>query len=230
LRTQLDLWDISPFSLRWIQQRLYALNRDLQLRSFASEQGENMSSYPQSSVSPVFWGEIAPCEHIAQFYEDDGVLLDTLSGYVGGGLKAGESAIVLATEEHLSGLEAKLSASGVDLASAISRDQYITMVAEEALGRFMVNQWPDDQRFAEFVSGLLTRARASGRKVRAFGELVALLWARGDVAATVRLEFLWHELCHTQTFSLFCAYPKAGFTDDPLRSLNVIRATHSRLI
>jgi hypothetical protein len=38
----------------------------------------------ESHGSPVFWGEIAPCEHIAQFYEHDGVLLDTLAGFVGG--------------------------------------------------------------------------------------------------------------------------------------------------
>jgi DcmR-like sensory protein len=184
----------------------------------------------QQSGSPVLWGEIAPCEHIAQFYEDDGVLLDTLAGFVGGGLNAGESAIVLATGQHLKALEERLVASGVDVATAVSRDEYITMIAEEALARFMVNQWPDDKLFGDFVSELITRARATGRRVRAFGELVALLWARGDVAATVRLEFFWHQICRRQTFSLFCAYPKSGFIEDPLSSLNVIRATHSRIV
>jgi hypothetical protein len=157
------------------------------------------------------------------------VLLDTLAGFVGGGLRSGEGAIVLATAKHLKALEQRLEESGVDVAVARSRD-HITMVAEEALGRFMVNQWPDDQLFTDFVTGLIARAQASGRRVRAFGELVALLWARGDVAATVRLEFLWHGLCHSRAFSLFCAYPKAGFTEDPLKSLDVIRATHSRII
>src|ERR1700691_66514 len=203
------------------------IQRRHMIRSCRTE-GESMDL--QSSGSPVFWGEIAPCEHIAQFYEDDGVLLDTLSGFVGGGLKAGESAIVLATAEHLKALEQRLEDSGVDVVTIRSRDQFISMVAEEALARFMVNQWPDDTRFADFVTGLIARAQASGRRVRAFGELVALLWARGDVAATVRLEFLWHQLCHTRAFSLFCAYPKAGFTEDPLKSLDVIRATHSRII
>jgi hypothetical protein len=185
---------------------------------------------PQSSKSPVFWGEIAPCEHIAQFYEDDGALLDTLAGFIGGGIKANESTIVIATEEHLKALEQRLMDSGVDVAAAKTKDQYIALVAEEALSKFMVNQWPDDKLFANFVTELIARAQVTGRRVRAFGEMVALLWARGDVAATVRLEFLWHQICHSQTFSLFCAYPKAGFTDDPLRSLDVIRATHSRII
>lgn len=94
----------------------------------------------------------------------------------------------------------------------------------------MVNQWPDDKLFINFVTGLIARAQSKGRRVRAFGELVAILWARGDVAATVRLEFLWHQICQKQTFSLFCAYPKAGFTEDPLKSLDVIRATHSRIV
>jgi hypothetical protein len=189
-----------------------------------------MSVGDEFSANPVFWGEIAPCEHIAQFYEDDGVLLDTLAGFVGGGLRSGESAIVLATAKRLEVLEQRLEQSGVDVPTARSQDQFITMVAEEALAKFMVNQWPDDQLFADFVTGLIARAQASGRRVRAFGELVALLWARGEVAATVRLEFLWHGLCHSRAFSLFCAYPKEGFTKDPLKSLDVIRATQSRII
>jgi DcmR-like sensory protein len=198
----------------------------------AEAEGKSMNSDAdiQTGGSPVFWGEIAPCEHIAQFYEDDGVLLDTLAGFVGGGLKVGESAIVLATAEHLKALEQRLDASGVDVTTAVSQDQYITMIAEEALAEFMVNQWPDDNLFANFVTSLITRAQVKGRRVRAFGELVALLWARGDVGATVRLEFLWHQLCRSQSFSLFCAYPKSGFTEDPLKSLDVIRATHSRII
>jgi hypothetical protein len=51
-------------------------------------------------------------------------------------------------------------------------------------------QWPDDQLFVKFVGELIARAQNGGRRVRAFGELVALLWARGDVAATHRRQCL----------------------------------------
>jgi MEDS: MEthanogen/methylotroph, DcmR Sensory domain len=183
-----------------------------------------------SSGTHVFWGEIAPSEHIAQFYEHDGVLLDSLVGFIGGGLKAGESAIVIATAEHLKALEERLQASSVDVATAQSQDQYITLEAEEALDRFMVKQWPDDRLFGDFVNGLITRARTNSRRVRAFGEMVALLWARGDQAATIRLEYLWHQICQSQAFSLFCAYPKTGFTEDPSKSISQIREAHSRII
>lgn len=183
-----------------------------------------------ASGKEVFWGEIAPCEHVATFYEDDGVLLDTLAGFVGGGLKAGDGAIVIATKEHLKALNQRLEASGLDLADARSQDQYISLIAEEALARFMVKQWPDDDLFAELITELITRARGNGRRVRAFGEMVALLWARGDQAATVRLEYLWNQVCRSQAFSLFCAYPKAGFTQDAADSLNEICAAHSRIV
>ena len=184
----------------------------------------------QSNGTHVFWGEIAPWEHIAQFYEHDGVLLDSLVGFIGGGLKAGESAIVIATPEHLRVLEERLAASSVDVATARSQDQYITLEAEEALARFMVKQWPDDILFSDFVTDLIERARVKGRHVRAFGEMVALLWARGDEAATIRLEYLWHQICESQKFSLFCAYPKTGFTEDPSKSIDQICAAHSRII
>src|ERR1700730_5130917 len=116
------------------------------------------------SSATVFWGEIAPCEHIAQFYEHDGVLLDALVGFIGGGLKAGERVIVIATAEHLKALEERLEASSVEVATARSQDQYITLVAEEALARFMVKQWPDDQLFGDLVTELITRARANNRR------------------------------------------------------------------
>jgi hypothetical protein len=184
----------------------------------------------QSKGTQIFWGEIAPCEHIAQFFEHEGVLLDTLTGFIGGGLKAGESTIVIATAEHLEALEERLVAFGVDIPLARSADQYIALLAEEALARFMVKRWPDDELFAHLVTELINRARAKGRRVRAFGEMVALLWARGDTAATVRLEHLWHQICQSQIFSLLCAYPKAGFTEDPSKSLAEICAAHSRVV
>jgi hypothetical protein len=180
--------------------------------------------------NPVFWGEIAPCEHIAQFYEHDSVLLDALIGFIGGGLEAGESTIVIATPAHLKALEQGLLDAGVDVVSALVEHRYIALSAEEALKRFMVKQWPDDQLFAAFVTDLITQARANGRGVRAFGEMVALLWARGDVAATVRLEYLWQQLCRTEKFSLFCAYPKTGFTKDSSKSIREICEAHSRII
>jgi hypothetical protein len=191
-----------------------------------------MDSYiPLQSISPqIFWGEIAPSEHIAQFYENDNVLVDTLTGFVGGGLNAGESSIVIATPDHLAALNRRLVDSNVDLTRAIAEDRYIALDAETSLARFMIDQMPDEDLFRVFVEELMRRGTTNNRRVRAFGEMVALLWARGDAAATVRLEFLWNRICENGSFSLLCAYPKAGFTEDPTRSMANICAAHSRIV
>jgi hypothetical protein len=191
-----------------------------------------MDSYiPLQPISPqIFWGEIAPTEHIAQFYEDDNVLVDTLTGFVGGGLNAGESSIVIATPEHLAALHRRLLDSNVDLTRAIAEDRYIALDAETSLARFMINQMPDEDLFRVFVEELMRRGTRNNRRVRAFGEMVALLWARGDSGATVRLEYLWNRIRQNGSFSLLCAYPKAGFTEDPTRSIADICAAHSRIV
>ena len=96
------------------------------------------------------------------------------------------------------------------MATARSKDQYITLVAEEALAIFMVKQWPDDKLFSDLVTELITRARANGRPVRAFGEMVALLWARGDEAATIRLEYRCIRYAGVRRFRCSVRIPRQG--------------------
>jgi|SRR5688572_24837513 len=180
----------------------------------------------------VFWGELAPCEHLVQLYDNDNVFLDTLEGYVYGGLRAGECVIVIATARHARDLNERLRMRGVNVREERQKRNFILLNAEETLHSFVSDDgWPNDDKFYAIVKKLLRKARGpEGRRVRAFGEMVAVLWDRGQNAATVRLEHLWHKLCQEEEFSLFCAYPKAGFTNYALKSLEDICAAHSRVI
>jgi hypothetical protein len=178
----------------------------------------------------VFWGEISPCDHLVQIYDEDAALLDALGGFIGGGLQKGDSAVVIATPTHLESLGRRLRSQGIDVDAARSRDQYMALDAEHTLSQFMRNGWPDDRLFNACVRGILHRARARERPVRAFGEMVALLWAQGHSGATVRLEYLWNTLCHTEAFTLLCAYPGTGFTQDASDSLRDICAAHSKIV
>ncbi len=182
------------------------------------------------NISEIFWGEISPCDHLVQIYQNDGAFLDALGGFVSGGLRAGEGVVVIATPLHLGSLEGRLLAGGIDVADAAARDQYIPLEAERVLAQFMVDDWPDDERFERVVTGLLRRAGQGGRRVRAFGEMVALLWSRGHGGATVRLEHLWHRMCQEKGLSLLCAYPRIGFTQDADASIREICAAHSRVL
>lgn len=178
----------------------------------------------------VFWGEISPCEHLVQIYQDEDVFLDSLEGFVAGGIVAGDGVVVIATPPHLTSLNARLLRRNIDVDSATRNDQYIALDAEATLAKFMVMGWPDEDFFRALVNNILVRAKGNNRRVRAFGEMVALLWARGNTGATVHLEHLWHRLCHEQSFSLFCAYPKIGFTRNVSASIKDICEAHSRVV
>ncbi len=187
-----------------------------------------MRNIESSSLSTrMFWGEIAPSDHIAHFYDNDESFLLVLAGFIAEGLDQGETTIVIATPNHRLGLE-KLLIQVTDLSAALLEDRYIAVDAEEALATFMRDDWPDEQQFTDLISSLLKRASDGGRRVRAFGEMVALLWAKGNQGATVRLEHLWNEFCRKYGFCLLCSYPKAGFTKDPYQAVADICAHHSR--
>ena len=178
----------------------------------------------------VFWGEIAPCDHMVQFYDNDKVFLNTLEGFAGDGFIRGDSVIVIATPEHLDDLNKRLKSQDFDIASLKSKDQYITLDAHESASQIMVNGWPDENKFTEFVTALMNRAQKHGGKVRVFGEIVAVLWDQGHCGATVQLEKLWHRIQPEKGFSLYCAYPKSGFTQDCTDSIENICLSHSKLI
>lgn len=178
----------------------------------------------------LFWGEIAPNNHVLQVYVSDHELIENLESYVSSGFMVGESVIVIATPEHLRALNERLRNQRWDLFSLILQDRYIPLSAEDALDRFMINGEPDKNLFYHLLTNLLLRARKHGRGVRAFGEMVALLWSEGHARATVHLEQLWTQYCEAEQFSLFCAYPKSGFTEDIHGSLTEIINCHSKTI
>lgn len=178
----------------------------------------------------AFWGEISACEHFVQIYENDEVFISTLADFIGRGLVAGEACIVIATPAHRRELAARLNANGIDIAFAQSQDRFISIDAQETLDRFIINGWADDRRFSAVITDVLKRASQNGRNVRAFGEVVALMWAKGHCGATVRLEQIWTDLCQRESLALFCAYPKIGFTEDASDAIARVCAAHSKVL
>ncbi|MEP7377102.1 MAG: MEDS domain-containing protein [Chitinophagaceae bacterium] len=178
----------------------------------------------------IFWGEISPCDHVVQIYEDKGNFLDILTGFVGEGINSDDSVIVIATKEHIEGLERRLITHGLYVDFLIHEHRYIPVDADELLSAFMVKDWPDPDLFKKEINKLIEYAGEKGRKIRAFGEMVALLWSRGQNGATVQLEHLWNHFKEKNHLSLFCAYPKSGFTQDINNSINQICGCHTTMI
>jgi len=157
------------------------------------------------------WSDVKDGEHLVQFYEDDEFLLEAVITFVGGGLGAGAGAIVIATPAHREALANRLRAHGIDVAGVQARGQYVPLDAAETLSKFMVDGMPDKARFNQIVGGVVAKASQGFRELRAFGEMVALLWADGNESAAIRLEGLWNELSKAHSFSLLCAYPIDAF-------------------
>jgi anti-sigma regulatory factor (Ser/Thr protein kinase) len=151
-----------------------------------------------------------PRGHIVQFYESDEQLIRTAGTYLADALAAGEVAVILATEPHRRAFERTMAEAGIDVAEASASGRLVTLDAAETLDRFLLDEWPDREGFDEVVGGLVREASAGGRHVRAFGEMVALLWDAGQVAAAIELEALWNQLGDEVPFALFCAYPSAA--------------------
>ena len=102
-------------------------------------------------------------EHFVQVYQDAEFLAEAVTRYLQAGLDAGEAGLVIARPEH----RARFALRGA-----------VTMLdAEETLGKFMANGMPQWAPFRELVGGLIA---AQGRPVRAYGEMVDLLWQRGE--------------------------------------------------
>ncbi|HEV7893353.1 MAG TPA: ATP-binding protein [Pyrinomonadaceae bacterium] len=177
------------------------------------------------------WAETGEQDHFVQFYESDEFLIESLSGYVREGLETGDACVVVAIPARREALVARLRASGVDTDEALASGRLVTLDAAETLNSFMSGGVPDPERFEDVVGGVVARAAEKGKGVRAFGEMVALLWAEGHAAAALELEGLWNGLQKTHAFRLFCAYPLRGFEVEAKGgTLSGVCAAHSRVI
>jgi hypothetical protein len=149
-------------------------------------------------------------EHVVKFYEHDDELVEAVVPYLAAGLHSGDMTVVIASEAHRRAFETALASNGVDVALAQANGSLLALEAESTLAAIAVDGRMDRDAFHQVVGGLIRQAANSGRRIRAFGEMVALLWDAGAVLAAIELEGLWNEMSRELELSLFCAYPSAS--------------------
>lgn len=155
-----------------------------------------------------------PPGHAVVFYDHDAALLTALHESVETGLTAGERCVVIATGSHRDSLERTLADAGWNVAAARASGHYVPVDAAETLASLTVDDTPNSQAFHDAVTPLVASPAHGDRRVRAYGEMVALLWEEGDVVGAMELEELWNELGATHPFSLLCGYPTSAFAGD----------------
>jgi signal transduction histidine kinase len=155
---------------------------------------------------PAIDGQSPGHLHAVQFYEEPEALFTSVSRFLSDGLEAGDSLIVIATAAHRDGIMRRLDRHAVT--RAIEAEQVILLDAHETLALFMVDDNIDADRFRNTLEALVERHRrgAPDIGIRAFGEMVDVLWRAGNSTAALRLEELWSEASRRHSFQLLCAY------------------------
>jgi signal transduction histidine kinase/ActR/RegA family two-component response regulator len=169
-----------------------------------------MSSGARGSVTAAIGA------HDVQFYAAPEYLHDRVGAFVADGLARGERVLVIATEANRRGIAARLAARGVDLSSPSLSGRYVAVDAEETLATLVAPGRSLDRARLPQVFDQLLGADAERRPVRAYGEMVNLLWRRGDHERALELEALWDELLEEQPgTSLLCGYSLDDFEGEP---------------
>src|SRR3954463_10663779 len=165
------------------------------------------ASTPAAVREPALSGH----NHAVQFYESEAFLRETVAGFIGNGLVAGEPVIVIATEEHRDAFSTALAERGLDTAEAEASGDLVMLDACEALNSFMAGSTIDPERFETIIGGLIGRTARGRQQCRAYGEMVDVLWRDGNPAGAIRPEEVWDELAEHYTINLLCAYPMGNF-------------------
>ena len=185
----------------------------------------------ESSAEP---SPCAACDnHVVQFYESEAFLFDAIAEFLAPGLAAGQPIVVIARSERRAGIGARLALRGHDLDRAERSGDVVLLDADAALEGFMVDGLPDEHLFRETIGAVIAQRgrRNPGAGVRAYGEMVDVLWCNGNPAGAIRLEELWNELSHTHAFSLLCAYAMGNFYSAAhAEQLRRICDAHARVI
>ena len=187
-----------------------------------------MSIEPVSEASQALSKH--PHAHIVQFYGSDRSLVITVAGFLAEGLVAGHPAIVIATSAHCRAIVVALGERLIDSERAIRNGDLILHDAEATLDLFCIDDTLNAELFEKNIGRLFEQA-ANGRRtvVRAYGEMVDVLWRRGRSDAAITLENLWNKLALKYRFVLLCGYAMGSFYEQPT-GLEEVIAQHTAVI
>jgi hypothetical protein len=171
-------------------------------------------------------------QHAVQFYENEVSLFKTVAGFLGQALIDEQPGIMIATKPHRTAILDRLKARFIDVDQAQRSGNLIVLDARETLERFMVADMPDANAFEATIGGLVSRVleqHPGPTMIRAYGEMVDVLWKDGKADAAIRLEMLWNKLAAQHGFALLCGYAMGNFYKETVRFEAVCRQ-HAHIV
>ena len=169
--------------------------------------------------------------HDVHFYQNDDFLCDCVAEFLADGIKLDQTLVVIATDAHWRGIARRL-AETIDVEAAREQGTLFVLNAGHGLAMFMDGDMPDANLFRTSIGAAVDRAceRSPGRAVRAYGEMVDLLWREDNFEGAVALENLWNELAAERSFYLLCAYSMGNmYREANTRQVTEICSLHGRV-
>jgi DNA-binding NarL/FixJ family response regulator len=193
------------------------------------------SAHPHRDQVSIFTPSrrAAARRHEVILYSEDRDFSETVTRFIGTALKAGDAAIVVATEAHIDKLLPSLQAYGVNMDTIIEQGRYLTVDAAKAISEFVIDDEVDSARFMNAFGDLISmaaRAADGGRRhVSCFGEGTQLLRAQGKLNAAIQDEQLCNQLIEIYDVDIMCAYPLRGLEDPMFQQICAVHtAVHSQ--
>lgn len=154
-------------------------------------------------------------EHVVVVHEREGFLAASVGGFVLDGLDQDETVFVIVTDEHRDAVAAWLAGEGHDVATSRSSGRYVEFDARATLQRLRRPSGTlDAEAFLLEVGTQVRAATRNGQGVRAYGEMVALLWDEGEFDLALELEDRWNDTLTRLPIPLLCGYPLDAFASD----------------
>lgn len=152
-------------------------------------------------------------EHEVAAYDDADDLCGRVSAFAAAGLAAGERVVLLTRPTLAAAVDGQLVGAGIDPVLARLAGRLVVLDAEAILADLVVDGVVAPARATAALDALVP---AGGPPVRVYGEMVALLWERGDVLAALELESSWTALARERLVHVLCAYPATLLSDSVL--------------
>ncbi len=174
-----------------------------------------------------------PQSHLVQFYgTDDRLMSRNVGHFLASGLKL-NGGVVIGSPQRNQAVAQEIDKLGIDSHRAQASGRLRFLDAEETLARFMVGGEPYWGRFERTIAQVIGEIGESVGHggLRAYGEMVGVLWTKSQYAAAIRLEQFWNKLLSRSCASLFCGYPidlsSPAFVTGPV---DAILCTHTHVI
>jgi hypothetical protein len=185
--------------------------------------GISLTGFLVAPSEPSSLAEAAAGRHLAQLHRDPEALIEAAYLFLEGGLRRGNSVVIIATPANTERLKTRVGAGKTDPIEFLD--------AATVLEQCSAKGTPKWAAFRDVLGPVLRRAQTRGPGTRIYGDLAGMLWQDGSVEAAIRIEELWNSLGKVHAFALYCGYMLDTHSEDSYAGpLEEIGRTHTHIV